>query len=337
MPVHKIHDNPEIYNIKIPLPKNPLRDLNVYVIVSEGEALYIDTGFRKEECHGPFLEGIRELGICWERISLFITHMHSDHAGQTDIFTRHGCPAYMNEVDFPWLERTLSGKGREYISKRLLQNGFPQEELDEANRSNPMYAYAPANDLKLIPVKDGDILQVGGVKARVVQTGGHTPGHSCLYLEDYGILFSGDHILYDITPNITMWTDVKDSLGNYIDSLKKVDTLPFTIAYPAHRELHDDPHGRIRELLQHHKDRLNEALGLVQECPGRTGYEIGSRMKWSIRCKGWYDFPVTQKWFAIAEAMAHLDWLAQRGYVRFEGKNGTKYVYPIMQGAVDDV
>lgn len=332
MALYKINENPEIYNIKIPLHGNPLRDLNIYVIVSDGEALFIDTGFRREDCRKPLLEGIRELGIPWERMRLFITHMHSDHAGQTDVFTSRGCPAYMNVTDIRWLKRMINGKGKSDISERLRQNGFPREELRQANRSNPMYAFAPLADLTLNPVTDGSRLRVGSLDVRVVQTGGHTPGHSCLYLEKAGILFSGDHILYDISPNITIWCGVADSLGAYIDSLKWVDELPFTIAYPAHRDLHPDPHGRIRELLAHHKARLNEAFGLVQEYPGSTGYEIGSRMKWSIRCSGWQDFPVTQKWFAVAEAMAHLDWLERRGKVYFEEKNGIFHVYPAKDG-----
>lgn len=337
MPLVKLSENPEIYNIKIPLPKNALRDLNVYVIVSQGEALFIDTGFRKEECRIPLLEGIEQLGIPWEKIKLFVTHMHSDHAGQTDIFSSHGCPVYMNEVDFPWLERTLTGMGRRYISERLLKNGFPQEEIDLANRTNPMYAFAPRDIMKFEFVHDGDVLKVGDINVKVIQTSGHTPGHSCLYLEDDKILFSGDHILYDISPNITMWTDVKDSLGNYIASLNKVDKLPFVTAYPAHRELHDHPHDRIQALLAHHRDRLNEALAIIKAHPGSTGYETASKMKWSIHGTGWHDYPVSQKWFAVAEALAHLDWLEIRGFIRFEEVDGIKHVFLVKDEPVREL
>ena len=39
-------------------------------------------------------------------------------------------------------------------------------------------------------------------------------------------------------------------------------------------------------------------------------------MTWSIRCKGWDDFPVPQKWFAVGEAVAHLEYLMDLGKVR---------------------
>ncbi len=32
-------------------------------------------------------------------------------------------------------------------------------------------------------------------------------------------------------------------------------------------------------------------------------------MKWSMRGKCWEEFPITQRWFAVGETMAHLDYL----------------------------
>ena len=47
-----------------------------------------------------------------------------------------------------------------------------------------------------------------------------------------------------------------------------------------------------------------------------TAYEIAGRMKWKIRARNWEEFPVTQKWFAVGEAMSHLDYLRTRGRIR---------------------
>jgi hypothetical protein len=38
-------------------------------------------------------------------------------------------------------------------------------------------------------------------------------------------------------------------------------------------------------------------------------------MTWKIRAKDWADFPTPQKWFAVGEAMAHLDHLIAQGRV----------------------
>ena len=69
-------------------------------------------------------------------------------------------------------------------------------------------------------LKDGDQLELAGFSIRVFHTPGHTPGHMVLYLPEQQLLFSGDHVLFDISPNITSWPEVEDSLGDYLESLK---------------------------------------------------------------------------------------------------------------------
>ena len=40
---------PNIYKLDIPIPKNPLKSLNSYVIKSEERTLVIDTGLNRDE------------------------------------------------------------------------------------------------------------------------------------------------------------------------------------------------------------------------------------------------------------------------------------------------
>lgn len=46
-------------------------------------------------------------------------------------------------------------------------------------------------------------------------------------------MFTADHILFDITPNITQWKDMRDALGNYLDSLVKIRGYAMETALPA--------------------------------------------------------------------------------------------------------
>ena len=48
-------------------------------------------------------------------------------------------------------------------------------------------------------------------------------------------------------------------------------------------------------------------------------------MRWSIRCRDWTDFPVTQKFFAVGEALSHLDYLEVRGLVERQQKEHDVY------------
>ena len=67
----------------------------------------------------------------------------------------------------------------------------------------------------------------------------------------------------------------------------------------------------------------------MAETPGLTAYEITGRMQWSIHARNWAEFPLTQKFFAVGEAMAHLDWLEVRGGVVRRLENEKERYYPI--------
>ena len=54
-------------------------------------------------------------------------------------------------------------------------------------------------------------------------------------------------------------------------------------------------------------------------------------MAWSIRCRSWEDFPLTQKFFAVGEALAHLDYLEARGRVERREMAG-KWTYHALTG-----
>lgn len=166
----------------------------------------------------------------------------------------------------------------------------------------------------------------GGRWLQCILTPGHTPGHLCLYEPEQQCLFAGDHVLFHITPNICRWSGVEDSLGNYLASLRKVRDLPAELLLPAHRAETGSLAARVDELTAHHARRVENALETIGREPGLTAYEIAGRMAWSIQCRGWTDFPLPQQFFAVGEAMAHLDYLTARGRaVRWW--DGTHYRY----------
>ena len=52
---------------------------------------------------------------------------------------------------------------------------------------------------------NGDETIASGIfNLKVIWTPGHSPGHICLYEPVHKILFSGDHVLPVITPNISL-------------------------------------------------------------------------------------------------------------------------------------
>jgi glyoxylase-like metal-dependent hydrolase (beta-lactamase superfamily II) len=167
---------------------------------------------------------------------------------------------------------------------------------------------------------EGDEIEVGDYLFRCVETPGHSPGHMCLYEASKKVLVCGDHILFDITPNITHWEQLDNSLKHYLTNLEKVYKLDVNLVLPGHRRLLSDHRKRINELQEHHRSRLDEAL-LALESGEKMAWDVAPYITWDIEFNSWQDFPSVQKFFAIGETIAHLDYLAADGKIRKETKN----------------
>lgn len=317
----QIYKNPDIYKIPVFLPNNPLKILNSYVIKTEHENLVIDTGFRQPECLEALTEGLKELEIDMDKTTLFLSHLHSDHVGLTNDIITDKTRVLINELDYTYLKNEHYHDYWPWMEQKFYKEGLSQDLIELQREVSPARAYAPKYLFRAETIKDGDIIKIGDYKLRCIWTPGHTPGHTCLYMDDLKILFSGDHILFDITPNITMWLGVEDSLGNYLESLNKIESLEIKLTLPGHRNNDMDVYERIQQIKVHHDRRINQTLSIIKEEPGLNACEIGARMTWSMRGKNWDEFPIQQKWFAIGETISHLDYLIKRGMItRHEDK-----------------
>jgi len=322
---------PGIYRIPVPLVGNPLRELNSYLIRGDGRCLLIDTGFRQEPCRDALQAALDELGVRKEETDVLVTHLHADHSGLSDVFVGPEKQIYISDIDRRYLQ---SGDEREQIrvrqDQRYREEGFPEREAQALAWKNPARnSIAPPGGSNYVGLKEGDVLEIGGYRLRAILTPGHTPGHMCFWMEEQGAMFLGDHVLFDISPNITFWSTMPDALGTYMDSLRRISAYDVQLPLPAHRGIGDFK-SRVAALLQHHERRLEQVRQIVREHPGLTGYEIAGRMTWKIRCNSWDDFPVTQKWFAVGECIAHLDRLRLQGELRAEPQNGLQryYIHP---------
>ena len=322
-----VYQNPNIYKIHVPLPDNPLRNLNCYVIMDNGEALIIDTGFNRIECKNALLEGLKELQIDWEKTNLFLTHLHSDHSGLAPAIME-GKPGkiYMSEEDHQYLDWILNGDRWKLFDEIYFKEGFTREQVDWLKYKNPARAFEPDRFFEAQLVADGESVTVGSYTFQFVFVPGHTPGQMCLYCPHEKLMFTADHILFDITPNITAWAGIKDSLGDYLHSLKKIRSFDMVTALPSHRANQMDVYERIDAIFLHHLQRLEETLETVHVHPYAHATKIGACLKWSMRGKTWDEFPLFQRWFAVGETMAHLDYLIERNLIeKRESDNAFSY------------
>ena len=125
----------------------------------------------------------------------------------------------------------------------------------------------------------------------------------------------------NISPNISSWEEGRDPLADYLDSLDKVYGFDVELVLPGHRRVFADFRGRIDELKQHHKVRAEEVLAVL-DGEDKTAYEVASEMTWDFKADSWDQIPVMQKWFATGEAIAHLEYLKERGRAHRQLHNG---------------
>src|SRR5699024_7910323 len=82
---------------------------------------------------------------------------------------------------------------------------------------------------------EGDMIYLSDNVYEVIFTPGHSDGLICLYNKENNVLFSTDHILPKITPNISYWFYGKQNpLGDYEKSLQKIKKLNAEFVIPSH-------------------------------------------------------------------------------------------------------
>jgi glyoxylase-like metal-dependent hydrolase (beta-lactamase superfamily II) len=301
-----------LYRIEIPLPGSPLKALNSYVIKDKERNLIIDTGWNQEECMTAMQAGLSELEVYLGRTDFFITHLHADHFGLLSNLVTDTSKIYFNQPD---AGRFRAGFRLDDFTRFARLNGYPESELQASLQSHPGFKFRPKESLFFHILKEGDTIAIGDYRFRCVETPGHTPGHMCLYEPRQKAFVAGDHILNDITPNIQLWSDERNPLEEYFASLDKVSELDIELVLPGHRSIFRNCKERIQELKQHHQKRLDEIISILEK-GDKHAFQVASEMNWDILCDSWDLFPVSQKWFATGEAIAHLRYLKEKGIIR---------------------
>ena len=325
MQIKEVYKN--IYQAIFPLTGNPLKSINIFVIKSEDSSMIIDTGFNNPENRANMEELFEKINLDPHKTKLFLTHLHSDHVGLAKWLSDKGIEdIYISEVDGKMVENGIHKEDFQWqnIIKNAHFQGLGPENLDIED--HPGYKNRPKEKFPSTKIKPGWEISIGDYNFIAIDEAGHTPGMLGLYEKDHKILFCGDHILGKITPNITYWGDeFGDSLGIYLENLEKIKDLDIKHLYSSHRFLVEDVNARIDELKTHHKKRLADSLGIIEKLEKANTTEITQHMQWDIKSKDWTDFPSSQKWFAVAEAAAHLKHLVIQGRIKEEVIDGVGY------------
>ncbi|MFG2231094.1 MBL fold metallo-hydrolase [Streptomyces sp. NPDC048723] len=319
-----------VWAIKVPIPDNPLGHTLVHVLDTDRGPVLVDTGWDDPASWDTLVAGLAALGTAITDIhGVVITHHHPDHHGLSgQVREASGAWIAMHAADTEVVVRTRAsepGVWFDYMSTKLAAAGAPEEHiapLRAARASGRMRTLpglrAAVPDREIVPA---ELLPLAGRRLRAIWTPGHTPGHVCLHLEEAhpanlpgnGRLFSGDHLLPGISPHIGLYeapedTRVTDPLGDYLDSLERIGRLGPAEVLPAHQHAFTDAPARVRELLDHHEERLAGLRTLLAE--PLTPWGLAERMEWN---RPWEQIPYGSRNIAVSEAEAHVRRLVKQG------------------------
>ena len=303
---------PEVYQIYLPLPMRP-SIVNVYLLRSNWEWALIDTGMQSAESMAALTAALSTVGCPPIAIrKLLATHHHPDHFGASRVYKEFiGGEVYLNGLEVERLAHLQTGSSSQSLSF-LRRHGVPVPDSPWGMPApGQMWGsfYAPTFPDRLI--NDGDILRVGPREVHVIWTPGHTPGHCCFYLPQDKVLIVGDHLLPKITPHIGAYPGGPDNpLGDFIESLKKVQKLDVELVLPAHGAVYKDHRYRAHQLIQHHEYRKQEMHDTIRR-QAKTAYEIALEVFGSGDNR-----PIFHTIAATFETLAHLHLLVHEGKVR---------------------
>jgi glyoxylase-like metal-dependent hydrolase (beta-lactamase superfamily II) len=276
-----------VRRVTLPLPTGP-RHVHCYLV----DGTLFDTGLGVGDA--PWST------VTVERIA--ITHFHPDHVGgAAAAAAASGAPVFQGGLDYAQCERVWgSDDWPERMAAWFTKHGVPRESADELIEQG--HAFAPFIRYALDP----NLLYEGSTFAgwEVVELPGHADGHLG-FLRD-GVLIAGDHLLGRISPAVGLYPESRpDPLGDYLASLERTIELAPRIVYPGHGDPIADPAGRARELIAHHRERLAQTERIL-EGKGLSAFEV------SLSLFG-TELSPTQRRFAVAETLSHLERLVREG------------------------
>ena len=180
---------------------------NCYIVSNDDtmECFIVDVA----ACPPEFVSHIRNSGLTVKAVLL--THGHFDHIMGLDRFLEEfPVPVYACAAEKDVLESSQLNSSAGML-------GQP-------------YTFTGARF-----VKDGDLLDVAGMKIQVIQTPGHTIGGCCYYIADENVLFSGDTLFRASVGRTDLPTGSMSALVRSVTD--RLLVLPDeTRVYPGHME-----------------------------------------------------------------------------------------------------
>lgn len=313
-----------IYQIRLPLPF-ALNHVNCYLLRDDDGWTMLDCGLNWPALHQAWEVAFAELQITLPDIRrIVLTHMHPDHFGMAGYFQeRTGAPVYLSprEAELAQLVWVENGWRAELSSGFWQRAGVIDTLLEtvtsQTDRLRQMTMPHPATVSLLYP---GTTVTMAGRTWQVLHAPGHADGQLIFYDAADQLLLSGDQVLMKITPNIGLWpTTEGNPLGRYLQSLTALAPLPVRLALPGHGRLIEDWGTRLAELQAHHQLRLAKMADATAN--GASALAVAQRV---FKFETFSEHEVR---FAVAETLAHLEYLVEQGELQAHEEQNVRIYY----------
>lgn len=309
----------DIIQVPLPLPF-ALRIVNCYLIRGNHGWTIVDSGLGTADDKDAWQATFAQHGIGPGDIEqIVLTHFHPDHYGLAG-----------------WLQQLSGGTAPVYMAPREAEQARivwqrpegshePMEDLFTAYGAPPELTDAMVDQLRSLRrhtaphptvtlLQPGSSIRLGNREMQVIHAPGHSDGQVVFYDPADRLIFSGDQVLIKITPNIGLWPESEaDPLGRYLGSLAELADLDVHLALPGHGALINDWRGRLAELQHHHAERLKTMHAAVN----------GASDAYAVACVAFPFERLThhEMRFAMAETIAHLEYMVSRGQLNksFDG------------------
>jgi len=301
----------DIFLLKMPIPY-ALDHINLWLLRDKDGWTIVDSGFYSEESVLLWNKVLADFCNNEPIHKIVITHFHPDHVGMAEWLARKtNAPVHMSQIEFLTTHmacQDYSAHQKAIRCQYFERFGLGQEEVKQLqDRVGGYVTGVPEAPISYQRLVGGESLLINSEEWHLLQFSGHSPGHICLNNKQRHLLISGDQILANISPNVSVnyYEAEADPLADYISSLDTLSTLnKDTMVLPSHGRVFKGIQERSIAIKEGHIKSLDQILKFCQQA--RSGLEVieelyGSRLS------------LFNLSLATGEAMAHLNYLIEIG------------------------
>lgn len=292
-----------------------LDHINTWLVEGQSGSVIIDTGIHDETTQNNWRTILATKKLSSNIEKIVVTHFHPDHIGNASWLSGEmRASVWMTHSEFITAHALIArvkNQTTESVGELFRQHGLPETQIDSVSAKGDHYEkLVPSIPESFRRIRDNDELDLGGTTWTAMIGTGHSPEHLSLFNPQQNLLISGDMLLPKITTNVAVWPHSPDGnpLEEFLLSIRRYLSLPeSTLVLPSHGLPFVGIKSRVKELLAHHEDRLGKVLSSCKE--PKTAFDILPTL---------FDrkLDAYQMFFAMGEAIAHLNYLMWEGKLR---------------------